>query len=532
MEKSNRKIILIFSYIIFSSITLIAINLAYPLNDNNNKAYAVNLTNNNSSDITISNNIKSVVKSVNNTITNSTSGSMALNEKMLQLESSNKPQDIATFAYIWGYPLVAMEKSASYFTNPNSPKGAGEGPINKMSFARNIVNSSFTTVVRPNADTLYGMSFLDLKKEPLVLTVPPIMHRYNSFQFLDAYTNVFSYVGSRATGSNGGIYLIAGPNWDGQVPSGMTEIKSPTNLVWIINRILVNGPSDTANVNAIQDKIGLVPLSALQGKPNLQSSSASTSISSNTSKEIPVKFQPELIPDSGIKVYDEISQGMVNNSPNPPDPQLIAKFASIGIGPGKTPSKEAANNETIKKALETGIIVGEKLIDAKVANIGTKSNGWLVNTKMGNYGSDYLLRAAVAKYGLGANTAVEALYTTAFTDTLGKPLTGANNYVIHFKPGQTPPVKGFWSITLYNNKSYFADNPINRYLMGGISKGLKNNTDGSLDIYLQNQSPGTQKVSNWLPTPKDSFNLILRMYVPEEQILNGTWAHPVIERVK
>jgi hypothetical protein len=473
------------------------------------------------------------IKSVNNTIINSTSASMALNEKILQLVSSNKPQDIATLAYIWGYPLVTMEKSASYFTNPNSPPGVGQGPANKMSFARELVNSSFTTVVRPNADTLYGISWLDLKKEPLVLTVPPIMHRYYSFEFLDAYTNVFTYVGSRATGSNGGTYLIAGPNWDGQVPSGMTEIKSPTNLVWILNRILINGPSDTPNVHAIQDKIGLVPLSALQGKSNVQSpTSTSTSTSSNISKEIPIKFQPALIPASGIKVYDEISQGMVDNSPNPPDPQLLAKFASIGIGTGKTPSKDAANNDTIKKALETGIIQGEKLMDAKMANVGTKSNGWLVNTDMGNYGSDYLLRAAVAKYGFGANTAIEALYTTTFTDIQDKPLNGSNDYIIHFKPGQTPPVKAFWSITLYNDKSYFVDNPINRYLIGGLTKGLKNNTDGSLDIYLQNQSPGTQKVSNWLPTPKDSFNLILRMYGPEEQILNGTWLHPIIELVK
>ncbi len=239
-----------------------------------------------------------------------------------------------------------------------------------------------------------------------------------------------------------------------------------------------------------------------------------------------------MIPASGIKIYDEISQVMAANPPNPPDSQLLSKFASIGIGPGKTPSKDAANNDTIKKALETGIARGKKWIDAKVVTIGTKSNGWLVNTNMGNYGSDYLLRAAVAKAGLGANTAIEALYAPAFTDIQGKPLTGANDYVIHFKPDQTPPVKAFWSITLYNNKSYLVDNPINRYLLGGLSKGLKNNTDGSLDIYLQNQSPGTQKVSNWLPTPKDSFNLILRMYVPEQQILNGMWSYPTVERVK
>ncbi len=455
--------------------------------------------------------------------------SMALNEKMAKLVSSNKPQDIATLAYIWGYPLVTMERSSNYFTNPNSPPGVGQGPVNKISFARELVNSSFTNVVSPNADTLYGISWLNLKKEPLVFTVPPITHRYYTFEFLDAYTNVFTYVGSRATGSNGGIYLITGPNWNGQVPSGMTEIKSPTNLVWIINRILVNGPSDVSNVNAIQDQVGIVPLSVLQGKAALQSSSQQTS--SNMSKEIPVKPQPALIPTSGIKVYDELGQGLVDNSPNPPDPQLLAKFKSIGIGPGKTPSKDATNNDTIRKALETGIAEGEKMMDAKVANAGTKMNGWMVNTDMGNYGTDYLLRAAVTKVGLGANVPEEALYPILFTDIQGKPLSGANNYTIHFKPGQTPPVKAFWSITMYNNKSYFVDNPINRYNIGGLTKGLKNNADGSLDIYIQHLSPGKEKESNWLPAPKDSFNLLLRMYVPGEQVLNGTWSYPIVQRV-
>ncbi len=252
--------------------------------------YATNQTVNNLSNN--SENNKTLVNSVNNT-TNSNLIIHDLNEKMAQLVSSDKPQDVATLAYIWGYPLVTMEKSFNYFTNPNSPPGVGRGPANKMSFARELVNSSFTTIVSPNADTLYGNSWLNLKKEPLVLTVPPIMHRYYTFEFLDAYTNVFTYVGSRATGSNGGTYLITGPNWDGQVPSGMTEIKSPTNLVWILHRILVNGASDISNVHAIQDRIGLVPLSALQEKSNAQSlPSTSTSTLSNISKEIPIKFQP------------------------------------------------------------------------------------------------------------------------------------------------------------------------------------------------------------------------------------------------
>jgi hypothetical protein len=171
------------------------------------------------------------------------------------------------------------------------------------------------------------------------------------------------------------------------------------------------------------------------------------------------------------------------------------------------------------------------MIDAKVANAGTNVNGWLVNTQTGVYGTDYISRAAITQLGLGANIAQEALYPATFTDNEGKLLSGANNYVIHFGPGQTPPVKAFWPITMYNNKSLFVDNPINRYSIGKYTKGLKNNTDGSLDIYIQNANPGTDKESNWLPVDKDGFNLILRMYLPGEQVLNGTWTPPPVQRI-
>lgn len=155
---------------------------------------------------------------------------------------------------------------------------------------------------------------------------------------------------------------------------------------------------------------------------------------------------------------------------------------------------------------------------------------WLVNAQTGVYGNDYLLRAAVTKIGLGANIAQEAFYPATFTDNQGQPLNGANNYVIHFNPGQIPPVDAFWSITMYNNQSYFVDNPIDRYAIGKYTEGLKNNTDDSLDIYIQNASPGADKESNWLPAPADSFNLLFRMYLPQPQILNGTWQLPLVQR--
>jgi hypothetical protein len=277
----------------------------------------------------------------------------ALDIKMAQLATSNKSQDIATLAYIWGFPLVTMERQFHFVTSPNVLPGVGRGPANTISCARNLVNASFTDVVSPNTDTLYCQTQFDLKNEPVVLVVPPIAaDRYYTFEFLDAYTNVFAYVGTRATGSTGGTYLIAGPDWNGQVPEGMTKIWSPTNLAWFINRILVKGPSDVPNVHAIQEKISVKPLSAFQGKavPSQSSSAAATAANASSTKQVPIGPQPALIPTTGIKIYDEIGQAMIGNPINPPDPGLVTKLASIGIGPGKVPSTAA--NDTIKAALQ------------------------------------------------------------------------------------------------------------------------------------------------------------------------------------
>jgi hypothetical protein len=450
-----------------------------------------------------------------------------LNIKMAQLSSSNKSEDIATLAYIWGFPLVTMERQFNFVTSPNIPAGVGRGPANSISCATDLVNASFTDVVTPNSDTLYCQTQFDLNKEPMVVVVPPISDRYYSFQFLDAYTNDYAYLGQRASGGTGGTYLMAGPDWNGQVPEGMTKIWTPTNLAWLITRTLVKSPADVPNVIAIQDKIIVKPLSVFQENATTSSQPAATQ--SNGSKEVPVGPQPTLIAPTGIKIFDEMSAAMVGNPLNPPDPLLLAKLDSIGVGPGKVPSTQA--NDTTKTALQTGITEGQKMINSRITNIGTVVNGWLANTQLGFFGADYLLRAATAQFGLGANIAHEAFYPYTFTDSQGAPLSGNNSYLIHFEPGQTPPVDGFWSISMYNDKNLFVDNPINRYSIGQYTEGLKNNTDGSLDIYIQNASPGADKESNWLPSAEGSFNMVLRTYLPQPQILNGTWQLPLVEKV-
>lgn len=339
---------------------------------------------------------------------------------------------------------------------------------------------------------------------------------------MDAYTNDFNYLGTRATGSSGGTYILAGPDWKGQVPERMIKIWSPTNLAWLVTRTLVKGPTDVSNVIAIQDQFDVKPLSIFQGKP----ASQPTTNQANVSQAIPIGPQPSLIAPTGIKIFDEIGQAMIGNPLNPPDPALVDKLESIGIGPGMTPSTQT--NDTIKAALQTGISEGQKMIDTQAANFGTSVNGWLVNTGLGIYGSDYLTRAAIAQAGFGANVPQESLYPVMFTDNQGQPLSGANNYTLHFDSGQTPPVDGFWSVSMYNNKNLFVDNPINRYSINSYNE-VKNNTDGSLDFYIQNQNPGPDKESNWLPAPADSFNLVMRLYLPQPQILNGTWTYPLVQ---
>jgi hypothetical protein len=445
---------------------------------------------------------------------------------MAQLSTSKTPDGIATLAYIWGFPLVTMERQFNFVTSPNIPPGIGRGPANSVSCAKELANASFTDVVTPNSDTLYCQSQFDLRKEPVVVVVPPISDRYYSFEFLDAYTNDYAYLGQRATGGNGGTYLMAGPDWNGEVPEGMTKIWTPTNLAWLITRTVVKGQADVPNVVAIQDKIVVKPLSEFQA--NTTSSPAPVT-ETTASKEIPIGPQPTLIAPTGIKIFDEIGAAMEGNPLNPPDPVLVTKLASIGIGPGKVPSTEA--NDTIKTALQTGITEGQKLIDARVANLGTVVYGWLVNPQLGVYGTDYLFRAATTQYGLGANVGQEAFYPGTFTDSQGKPLTGNSSYLIHFEPGQTPPVDGFWSVSMYNDKMLFVDNPINRTSIGKYTDGIKNNTDGSLDIFIQHDNPGKDKESNWLPSPEGSFNMVMRLYLPQPQALNGTWQLPLVQHV-
>jgi len=452
-------------------------------------------------------------------------------------------------AYLFGYPLVLMDVTKQVGSQPNAP--GPHGVVNQFYNMWTYPDPSFTIVVSPNADTLYSIAFLDLSKEPVVLHVPDTKGRYYLMPMLDAWTNVFASPGKRTTGTKAGDFAIAGPGWKGALPQGVKKIQSPTNMAWIIGRTQCNGKADYAAVNAIQRQYTLTPLSSF-GKPYTPPGSGPADPS------VDVKTPPvtQVAKMDAAAFFARLALLMKDNPPAPADAPMVKKLAGLGIVPGK-PFDPSAVDPMVMKGLEKAVwwvkaffdaaakgtqgTIGEGALTREVLEVLNNAmrrvlmnvkNGWMIPPmKLGNYGTDYALRAYVALYGLGANLPADAVYPSAQKDARGGQLNGAHRYVLRFAPGRTPPVNAFWSLTMYNSKQAFVPNPIDRYAIGDRDK-LKFNPDGSLDIHIQNESPGKDRESNWLPAPKDDFNVILRLYWPQKSILDGSWVPPGISRAQ
>lgn len=414
------------------------------------------------------------------------------------------PDVRAQKAYIWGYPLIAMERSRDLFTQE------GGTPLNTFKRYDKLITPEFKEVVTPNVDTLYSIAWLDLDK-PLVLSVPDTADRYYVIQFLDAYTNVFKNIGKRTTGTKAGTYLIVPPGWEGAAPQDMEVIKAPTTMVWLITRILVKNEADAPKARTILNAITLKPLDGSLGKRFSQA---------------PVGA-PQDIADAGIGFFDELSAALVKNTIPESERARVASFKKIGVGPGKVPSKNITD-EKQRNLLIKGIKAAEKAIDKKIVSMGTTYNtSWLTNLDLGRYGTDYLLRAAISKQGLGANVPEESVYSLAYVDREGDPLLGEHAYVVHFS--ELPPVDAFWSLTMYDSRTkLLVPNDQNRYAISDRSE-VTYNDDGSLDVYVQQSKP--ENATNWLPAPDGKFYLVLRMYMPKETILDGTYNYPEVTRV-
>jgi hypothetical protein len=447
-------------------------------------------------------------------------------------ENAFEAVPIGVQAYIYGYPLVTMEVTRRVMTNVEKPEGT-RAPMGQFVRMREYPSAEFRDVTAPNADTLYTTAWIDVGKEPWVLSLPDAHDRYYLFPMLDGWTNVFQVPGKRTTGTGPQIYAITGPGWKGKLPEGVKEYKSPTAIVWLLGRIYCTGtPEDYAAVHKMQDEISLVPLSAY-GKPYTPSpGEVDPSIDMKTA----VRDQVDAL--TAEEYFTLLAQLMKENPPSAADKPLLEKMAKIGIVPGKPfdnnklgpAAREAFSlvpriaNGKIMLWLKEGIIAGDMKLE----------NGWIFTNKTGLYGTNYIQRALITAIGLGANRPEDAVYPTSEGPSILASYSGDKKYVMHFPKGQLPPADGFWSLTMYDKDYFFVPNALNRYSISA-RQDLKPNADGSVDLYIQNESPGADKESNWLPAPKDKFILMLRLYWPRKtppSILDGTWKIPQVKPVQ
>jgi hypothetical protein len=439
--------------------------------------------------------------------------------------SKDSVLSIAKSAYIYGMAAFLLDVTRKKITNVEAPIAGLAAPINQITISTSFPPQDQTVVVRPNADTYYAVGFFDLTKEPMVLTVPVTNDIYYLLPMLDGFGNVFESPGKRTGVTKGGTFLLTGPDWKDSIPASMKQIKAPTNIVFMIGRFQVNSEKQGAQVIVpLEKKLLVVPLSAY-GKPYTAPKGV---VNPDYSKLTP---NDQLANTNIDSFFNYVNQILLINPPTAADAPAMAQFAKIGVGPGlkfDLSSFDTATQAALK-AIPKDVIgyINETITKGAVKPV----NGWSVAFKgFGNYGTDYELRAFVCYIGLGANIPQDAVYPTSAVDSAGNPYNGANKYVMHFAKGQTPPVNGFWSLTMYNDRGYFIANPINRYAIGNRNP-LKYNADGSLDLYFQNVSPGKDKENNWLPAPPGSFNLCLRLYWPKEEFLSGNWTPPPVRKM-
>jgi hypothetical protein len=439
-------------------------------------------------------------------------------------QRAQRAYEVGVEAYVYAYPLVLMDVTRRVMTNVPSPQDRA-APVNQFAHVPSFPTPEFQNVVSPNADTLYSVAWLDLSQEPIVLHVPDTHGRYYLMPMLDAWTNVFASPGKRTTGTGEGNFAIVGPSWQGKLPKGVREIKSPTSIAWIIGRTQTNGKDDYAAVHAIQRQYTLTPLSSFG---QAYDPPAELPIDPQVDLKTPPVAQVERMDLATF--FGTATRLMSDNPPAPADEPLLKRLASVGIVPGQE-FDPAALDEATRKGLERAVATGRERIKSPPAEIQKSLvNGWLVQrTGMGTYGTDYHKRAYVALIGLGANLPQDAIYLMTRVDAEGKPLSGSSRYLLHFDRGQTPPAQAFWSVTIYGMDQFFVPNPIDRYAIGDRDK-LRFNNDGSLDILIQHDSPGADNESNWLPAPAGPFNLIMRIYWPKDSMLDGSWPIPPIKR--
>lgn len=463
----------------------------------------------------------------------------------LETLSIDSVKAIAKEAYIYAYPMVdAYRIEYAYFIDKTNPEY--KGPANKLINIAHVFTPKDKAVQTPNSDTPYSMAGLDLRTEPMFLTVPKIEeNRYFSFQLIDLYTFNFDYIGSRTTGNDGGVFMIAGPNWKGETPEGITKVfHSETELILLIGRTQLFNMDDLDNVKKIQAGYILQPLSAYLGTSAPENPKAidyQAQLTQELEKKSFESFNivPPLASElekKSIETFNVLNFLLQFCPTVPGEKELMARFAKIGIGAGNkidttqlSPEVIAAMKEGIHEAWTEDFAKLKQQIDE-----GKVTSGDLFGTRE-YLKNNYLYRMGAAVLGIFGNSKQEAMYPVYALDAKGQKLNGAdNNYTLHFNADELPPVNAFWSLTMYElPSSLLVDNPINRYLLNTpMMPEFKRDKEGGITFYIQNSSPGKDKETNWLPAPKGPFMVVLRLYWPKESALDGSWKNPPMQSVK
>jgi hypothetical protein len=433
--------------------------------------------------------------------------------------SSAVPQDLTwggkdalSDAYVWGYPLVVNQRT---FQTLGTVLG-----VNRLFNQPALSTPATRFIVAPNHDALYSAAVLDLRSEPMVLTVPDVSDRYWVFQFIDAWTNTFFYAGTRTTSGKGGKFAITPPGWNGTLPDGVTAVASPTPQAFILGRYLVKSDADVAVVAAIPRT--MEGLHTLTGTP----APAPPPPLGNA------PGTPQQVGSNGAAFFDELGDALASNPPySKGDERELHDVAAFGIGPGLHPaaSASASSNQAALTALTNAVAEGNAAILAEASSVGVQRNGWNVELEVTAAPTDPLLRAGIVQFLWVPNVPEEAVYAVGRKDFIGRPLDGTTPNVMHFPAGQFPPVgpMGFWSVTMYGPDMFFVQNAPKRYSIGDRTPDLAFNPDGSLDIYIQSTTPVGHE-TNWLPAPSGPYVLATRVYLPGPTVLSGDYGPPQV----
>ena len=450
-------------------------------------------------------------------------------ENRMQTESEVTEQEayeIGLEAYAYLHPLITMDITRLSMTNLPAGKVEGMGPMNMFHHKRTFPDADLRIVVRQNFDTLYSTGWLDITKEPMIITVPDTQGRYYVLPIMDMWTDVFAAAGKRTSGTKAGNFALVPKCYKGKLPKGVERIESTTPYVWIINRIQTNGPKDYKFVNSLQDGFKITPLSQW-GKEKV------THAPFEADPTIDMKTTPfdQIVSMKADRYFCYGAELMKLHPPHATDFSMLTRMKRIGIVAGESFDFDKASPE-VQKALKRAGVDGLQLMKDTRPSIATIANGWqLLTSTMGVYGNYYMKRAIITLIGLGAIPPEEAFYPLNLTDADGQKTVGTNNYAIHFSKDELPPVDAFWSITMYDDEGFQVANELNRFAIGDRDD-LTYNNDGSLDIYMQTKSPGKDKESNWLPSPdKGVLGITMRLYAPKAQALDGRWVPPAIKKV-